>query len=116
MTLLSRSEEIILLAVWRLQADAFGLMIREEVSKATSVKWTVGSIYAPLHRLEKKGYIASVHGAPEPRRGGRSKVFYSLTESGKRALINVKAAHDEQWQGIPCLTLKSVTLKYESRQ
>ncbi len=35
MRLLSRSEEIILLAVWRLDGDAFGISIRDQVSEAT---------------------------------------------------------------------------------
>lgn len=107
MELLSRSEEIILLAVWRLQESAYGLSIRAEVSKATSKKWTVGAVYAPLHRLEKKGYIQSELGEPEARRGGRAKVYYQLTRSGKRALISVKEVHDSQWVGIPSLTLKT---------
>ena len=106
MQLLSRSEEIILLAVWRLQESAFGLSIREQVSKATGVVWTVGAIYAPLHRLEKKGYISSEHGEPEARRGGRSKVYYKLSSSGKKALLNVKKVHDTQWDGIPSISLK----------
>ena len=104
MNLLSRSEEIILLAIWRLQQQAYGLAIREQVTKATGRTWTVGSVYAPLHRLEKKGLIESEKGEPEARRGGRSKVFYSLTKTGKRALLTVKEVHDAQWVGITSLT------------
>ena len=106
MNLLSRSEEIILLSIWRLQKDAYGLAIREEVSNVTGKEWTVGSLYAPLHRLEKKGFILSVEGEPEARRGGRRKVFYSLTKTGKQALIAVKQVHDSQWIGITPLLPK----------
>ena len=106
MQLLSRSEEIILLAIWRLQDAAYGLSIREEISEVTSNKWTVGAVYAPLHRLEKKGYISSEQGEPEARRGGRSKVYYQLTPTGKRALVRVKEVHDTQWVGIPSLRAK----------
>ena len=108
MHLLSRSEEIILLSIWRLQQDAYGLAVREEVSKATGKEWTVGSVYAPLHRLEKKGFIKSQEGEPEARRGGRRKVFYSLTKTGKRALIAVKEVHDAQWIGIAPLSRRIV--------
>ena len=104
MELLSRSEEIFLLAIWRLQQDAYGLAIREEVSQASGKTWTVGSVYAPLHRLEKKGFISSQKGKPEARRGGRSKVFYALTKSGKKALITAKEVHDTQWIGIASLS------------
>ena len=100
MELLSRSEEIILLSIWRLQEDAYGLAIREEISQASGKTWTVGSVYAPLHRLEKKGFISSRKGVPEARRGGRCKVYYELTKSGKTALMNVKEVHDAQWLGL----------------
>jgi len=106
MNLLSRSEEIILLAVWRLQADAFGLAIRDEVQKVTARDWTVGALYAPLHRLEGKELIRSKHGEPESRRGGRRKVYYVLTDKGRKALLQVKKVHDAQWVGIPSLALK----------
>jgi len=36
MKLLSRNEEIILLAVWRLAGDAFGISIRDQVSESSS--------------------------------------------------------------------------------
>jgi len=104
MELLSRSEEIILLAIWRLQQDAYGLAIREEVSQASGKTWTIGSVYAPLHRLEKKGFVSSKKGEPEARRGGRSKVFYALTKPGMKALITVKEVHDAQWVGIASLS------------
>lgn len=106
MYLLSRSEEIILLAVWRLQEDAFGIAIRDEVQKATAAEWSVGAMYAPLHRLEKKGFIISRNGEPEQRRGGRSKVYYDLTKKGKQALLHTKEVHDVQWTGVPSIVLK----------
>ena len=43
MKLLSRSEEIILLAVWRLRENAYGVTIREQVSKATGHDWPFGA-------------------------------------------------------------------------
>jgi len=106
MNLLFRSEEIILLAIWRLQKTAYGLSIREEVRKATGKEWTVGALYAPLHRLERKGYINSRQGEPEKRRGGRRKVYYELSRTGKQALIHVKEIHDAQWFGIPSLAAR----------
>ena len=38
MKLLSRKEEIILLAVWKLQEDAYGVTIREYIEKMTGQK------------------------------------------------------------------------------
>ena len=58
MKLLSRSEEIILLAVWRLEGNAFGISIRDQVSGATGYEWTLGAIYVPLDKLTRKGLVA----------------------------------------------------------
>lgn len=104
MKLLSRSEEVLLLAIWRLQEEAYGVTIRNEVSKATGYAWSVGAIYAPLHRLEKKGYVRTRQGEPVAERGGRSKVYYELTPKGKQALLAIKRVQDALWVGIPALS------------
>ncbi|MFT5142876.1 MAG: PadR family transcriptional regulator PadR [Rhodothermales bacterium] len=84
---------------------AYGLSIREEVQKATGKEWTLGALYAPLRRLENKQWVSSRYGKPETRRGGRSKVYYELTDQGKHQLIHVKSVHDAQWAGIHSLVI-----------
>lgn len=106
MHLLSRSEEIVLLAVWKLRENAYGVTIREQVAKATGFPWTIGAIYAPLHRLEKKGYVKTRPGAPVKERGGRSKVFYEITTYGKKALMKTKGVHDASWSAVLDLGLE----------
>ena len=101
MKLLSRSEEIILLAVWRLEGDAFGISIRDQISEATGYKWTLGTIYVPLDKLTRKGYIAKSYGRPTARRGGRGKVLYHLTAKGREALRTVREIQASLWNGIP---------------
>lgn len=106
MKLLSRSEEIVLLSIWRLQDEAYGVSIRKQVAAATGRAWSIGALYAPLHRLEKKGLVQTRRGEPVFKRGGRSKVYYRLTPQGKRALLAVKHVHDVLWGGIPALSLE----------
>jgi len=101
MKLLSRNEEIILLAVWRLPGDAFGISIRDQVSDATGYPWTLGAVYVPLDKLTRKGYIAKSYSRPEARRGGRSKVLYHLTPRGREALRTVREIQASVWKGIP---------------
>jgi PadR family transcriptional regulator PadR len=101
MKLLSRGEEIILLAVWRLEGNAFGISIRDQVSEATGYRWTLGAIYVPLDKLARKGYIAKSYSRPSPRRGGRSKVLYRLTARGREALRTVREIQTTLWRGIP---------------
>lgn len=103
MKLLSRSEEIILLCIWRLQKDAYGMAIRKQVAKMTGITWSFGAIYAPLNRLLKKELVRSIEGEPTPERGGRRKIFYELTDDGKKALIEVQKVNEAIWVGIPSL-------------
>ena len=101
MKLLSRSEEVILLAVWRLEGNAFGISIRDQVSEATGYQWSLGAIYVPLDKLTRKGYIAKSYSRPEARRGGRSKVLYNLTATGREALRTAREIQTSLWKGIP---------------
>jgi DNA-binding PadR family transcriptional regulator len=36
-------------------------------------------------------------GEPTPERGGRSKIYYTLTPEGKKALLRIKRVHDVLW-------------------
>ncbi len=101
MKLLSRNEEIILLAVWRLEGNAFGISIRDQISEATGYRWTLGAIYVPLDKLTRKGYIAKSYSRPTARRGGRSKVLYHLTPKGREALRAAREIQASLWKGIP---------------
>jgi len=100
MDLLGRTEEIILLTVWRLQNDAYGVSIRKELNGRTDKDWSLGAIYAPLHRLEQKGLVSTRLGEPGAKRGGRRTVLYSLTPTGKEALVDLKAVQDSLWTGL----------------
>lgn len=103
MHLLSRSEEIVLLSIWKLQGNAYGVTIRRQVNETTGYKWSIGAVYAPLHRLEKKGMVKVYKGEPVPERGGRSKVYYEVTTEGKKALQEIKRVHEALWKEAPAL-------------
>ena len=105
MNLLSRSEEIVLLAIWKLREDAYGVTIRSLVNDSTGYEWSVGAIYAPLHRLVKKGLVKTLKGEPVPERGGRHKIYYEITPDGKKALHQIKCVHEAIWQDAPALEL-----------
>ncbi len=101
--MLTRTEELLLLAVWRLQQDAYGLAIGRQVSDLLGKKVSVGAVYIPLERLARKGLLATWESEPTARRGGRRKRFYKLTPSGLAALNAIKKIHDEAWSGLPGL-------------
>ena len=101
MKLLSRNEEIILLAIYRLQGNAYGVTIREHVSKVTGKHWTFGAIYVPLDKLTLKGYLEKFMSEPLASRGGRSKCLYLLTPEGKNALRDIRQVNKALWEDIP---------------
>jgi PadR family transcriptional regulator PadR len=107
MKILSRLEEIILLSVWRLGENAYGITIREEVVQAVGKNWPLGAIYAPLDRLRKNGFVRTVTSPPTPERGGRRKVLYHLTPSGTAALAEIRKINAHLWAGIPNLEFET---------
>jgi DNA-binding PadR family transcriptional regulator len=104
MDLLTRAEELILLAVWRLKDAAYCIPIHEQVSTITGEKLSLGSIYMPLDRLVKKGFLDSYLSEATPERGGRHKRIYRLTREGLKALQKIRDVQDRMWRGIPDLT------------
>ncbi len=104
MRLLSRKEEMILLAIWKLQNNAYGVTIREYIEKKTRVKWLFGAIYSPLGRLVDWNYVEAFESDPESVRGGRRKTLYRLTDEGKNALLTVKELNNSMWLDIPSLS------------
>jgi DNA-binding PadR family transcriptional regulator len=104
MRLLSRSEEYVLLAVWRLRGNAYTLSILDQVSEVTGYQWQIGAIYVPLEKLRKKGYLKKKRGDPTPERGGRSKFLYELTDSGRKALKEIKGVQETAWAGLSKIT------------
>ena len=97
MKLLTRSEEIILLAIWKLKDNAYGVTIRDLVSKDTGHEWTFGAVYKPLKKLVSREYAAKKESGPLKERGGRTKFLYSLTPRGFQALKEMKKIHETIW-------------------
>lgn len=108
MNLLSRSEEIILVAILKLGNAAYGVSIREQISKDTGDEWSFASIYQPLMRLTGKNYVSRTKGNSSSERGGKSKYFYELTAAGKRALLIIKNSHESVWRGVTQLAVDQI--------
>jgi len=106
MHLLSRSEEIILMAVLNLKQEAYGIAIRSYLTEATGFEWSIGAVYAPLHRLENKGLVVTSKGEPVKERGGRSKIYYHVTPEGRRSLLKLKNINENIWGQVSIPELK----------
>ena len=98
MKLLTRTEDLILWAVGRLENDAYCVPIRDAISELTGEEWPLGSIYMPLDRLHKRGYLRSRLSETTPERGGRRKRVYRLTPAGVRALEQTREVQLKMWR------------------
>jgi PadR family transcriptional regulator PadR len=99
MNLLSGHEEILLLAILKLGDNAYGVTIRKEVSRATGKDWSIGAIYDPLYRMQKKGLIDSYLSKPTSERGGRSKRLFRISQQGLVALREHTSARKKLLNG-----------------
>lgn len=84
--LLGSLEHIVLLALVRLEANAYGMTIRREIEARTGRSISIGAVYGTLERLEAKGYVSSSLGEPTAERGGRAKRLFRIEVDGERAL------------------------------
>lgn len=87
-TLLSEVEQLVLLAVLKLDddADAYAVPIRALVLKDTGIDLPRGSIYVTLERLEQKGLIHSWMTEPTAVKGGKARRVFGLRPAGMTAL------------------------------
>lgn len=98
---LGEFEHLVLLAVARLGADAYGVPIVDELERQTGRRVSRASVYVALKRLEKKELIVSMLGDPTPERGGRAKRYFQISPLAERRLQDARAALLKMWAGLP---------------
>ena len=97
---LGEFEHIVLLALLRLETNAYGAAIRQFLQAEIGRDVALGALYSTLERMDKKGLVVSKLGEATAQRGGRPKRFFSVTGEGKAALKHAKQAIDNMWQGV----------------
>jgi PadR family transcriptional regulator PadR len=100
MELLTKLEELVLIAVLKLKDEAYGIAIYKFIVDITGKDVSVSSVYFPLERLVRKGLLRTSKGAPTPKRGGMSKRYYALTRSGIKALRENRSLSQAAWNGV----------------
>jgi PadR family transcriptional regulator, regulatory protein PadR len=75
-------ELLVLLAVLRMEGDAYGSTILKELQDRSGRSVARGALYVTLERLEAKGYVSSRTGDPTPARGGRPRRYYTVRAAG----------------------------------
>jgi PadR family transcriptional regulator, regulatory protein PadR len=97
---ITKLEEIFLLAIWRLQDNAYGVKIKKMIKQIADKEISYGALYFTLDQISKKNLVAKTIGEPTPVRGGGRKIFYRLTADGTEALKQAHKLHSAIWEGI----------------
>ena len=97
---LGEFEHLILLAVYRLGGEAYGVPVIREVEDRTGRTVTQAAAYLTLRRLEDKGFIKSKLGKPTAQRGGRAKRYFKITRAGTMQLRDSRVALVKMWDGV----------------
>jgi PadR family transcriptional regulator PadR len=104
---LTKNEEIILLSILRLGDNAYGVSIKNQIQELTGDEWNYGLLYATLDQLVKKGLLLKKEGKPMPERGGRRKIYYTISKGGYRALEEAHELNVALWDGVTAFTQKN---------
>jgi DNA-binding PadR family transcriptional regulator len=102
---ISKAKEMVLLAIWRLADEAYGVSIRKQIHIDSGKDYTYGTLYGLLRQMDHKGYIQKIKGKPLPKKGGRSKSYFKLTPEGIWALKDAIALHKRMWKDTNEFTL-----------
>jgi PadR family transcriptional regulator PadR len=106
MSILTRNEETILIALCRLEGEAHGPALYEKVVELTGKTLVYGTLYNSLEYLIRKGLVDSRKGEPSPERGGKRKSIYTITPDGREALLQTHRMHEKLWKDLSEADLK----------
>jgi DNA-binding PadR family transcriptional regulator len=105
---LGEFEELVLLTIASLGNDAaYGVSIQQDIETRCNRSISIGALHSTITRLEEKGFLKSWLGGATQERGGRSKRYYEITHTGKKAVTEIKSMRDELW------TLSKIKLSLE---
>ena len=97
---LTKLEELVMMAIWRLADNAYGVKIKNKVKEIGGKEYFYNTLYTTFDQLKRKGYITKDFGEPSAVRGGKRKVFFHITKHGRHALEEAFKRHSRVWAGI----------------
>ena len=96
---LGEFEQMVLLAVLQLKAEASAVGILEELDERAGRAVSRGALYKTLERLEQKGLLEwTTEGSPQ--RGGPPRRLFAVTSRGIAALQESRQALNRLWEGL----------------
>jgi DNA-binding PadR family transcriptional regulator len=103
---LTLTDEMLLLAIWKLKENAYGVTIRRYISKKTRRLYPYGTLYSALDKLVRDGFLTKTISDPTPERGGRSKNYFHISQKGIIALKNALELKKMLWDPDTQLSLE----------
>ena len=97
---LGEFEQLLLLAVLRLDTDAYGFDIARELETRAGRSISRGALYTSLDRLENKGLLRWKVAAGTDARGGLPRRLYTVTPAGVLALRASRETLRRMWRGL----------------
>ena len=83
---LAEFELYVMLAIARLEDDAYGAKVRQQIEERTGRPVSIGALYTTLARLQTKGLLTLRTYKAEPGQRGRTRRYCGLTARGTHAL------------------------------
>ena len=91
---LGEVEQLVLLALLRLDREAYAVPLREVIAQEARVELSRATIYITLDRLEQKGLLESFFSEPTGQPGGKARRIFRLRAAGLAALKAARQAAD----------------------
>jgi len=95
---LSVNGQVVLIAIWWLKDEAYGVRIRDKIKEMTGRTFTFGTLYNTLDLLAQKGYVACRTVQILNQTGGNKRVYYTITKTGLEALRQARELHEAIWK------------------
>ncbi len=93
-------EETVLLAIYRLKDGAYSVTIQLKILEMAGKDIIIGTLFNVLKQLHRKGYVQKRKGTPLREKGGKSVMFYRVSEKGLEALEQTRKMHDRIWADV----------------
>ncbi len=97
---LGEFEQLLLLTVLRLGAEAYGADIARDLDGRAGRAVSRGALYTSLDRLEDKGFVRWRAAAGTPARNGLPRRVYAVTPAGVAALRESRSTLQRMWRGL----------------
>jgi DNA-binding PadR family transcriptional regulator len=108
---LTKLEEVVMIACWKLGNDAYGVKIKKKVKEIVGREYFYNTLYTTFEQLVRKGYLSKHFSEPTAVRGGKRKVLFTLTNEGQSMLKQSYERQQRIWGGFTKETFQSDYLK-----